>query len=294
MKNYSEFCKEQAEKLFAIIDQHDGLMEWRKTWKVDVSEGLPRGVGGVYQGMNIWALLNAQLKSGFHSSLWLTFNQVKQRGGHVLKGERGETVCFFKMQDIEDAEASGVDGGKKRVPVYRQYKVFNLDQTSLASQLDVADVKPVILPETGIMPLLIAVGARVSEFGCRALYRSSTDMIVMPRREYFESEGEYDATLLHELVHWSGHPSRLNRPTLNRKRDDRKARAEEELVAEIGAVFLSAHFGVRGDLVNHASYVADWKKHLDVQAISHAISQASKAFIWLIRHLEGEGIEEAA
>jgi antirestriction protein ArdC len=289
MKNYTEFCNEQAEKLFQLIEQHDGLLQWRKTWQVNGCLSLPKSVHGYYRGINLWKLLLEQVNRGLVSDTWLTFNQIKQQDGHVLKGAKGTHVCFFKLKEIEVDEP--IEGDKQKMAaLFRLYTVFNLDQTSLAGQG--GDKSSPM--QKKLQQLLSILGVNVSEFGNRAYYSPSDDVIVMPRREFFENEQDYDATLLHELVHYSGASTRLDRECAKNYTISDAARAEEELVAEIGSVFLTGYFGISGDLVNHASYVASWKKHLDARAVGRAMSQASKAFSWLVMQLEGQEVEAAA
>src|SRR5438105_144001 len=130
MKNYIEFCNEQTEKLFQIIDQHGGLLKWKKSWQVKGCLGLPKSMNGFYRGLNLWKLLNEQITSGFGSDTWLTFNQVKQAGGHVLKGANGTRICFFKTKEskIEEGDADN----QKTMALFKRYTVFNLNQTSLS------------------------------------------------------------------------------------------------------------------------------------------------------------------
>jgi len=284
MKNYSEFCKEQAEKLLEIIDQHQGLLQWQKTWSVKANGGLPKGVSGFYRGVNIWKLLVEQIGSGYGSAIWLTYNQIKQKNGHVLKGAKGKQVCFFKMMEIEAQKAGGVED-KNSIPLFRTYTVFNLDQTSLAGQ-GIGGVEQ--LPER-LDYLVSLLGVNVSVFGNQPHFQPIEDVIVMPRREYFNSPADHDITLCHELVHWVGHESRLDRSTIRDYGKSDAIRAEEELIAEIGSVLLAGYFGIVGDLLSHASYVSSWKKLLDAKAVGRAIAQASKAFGWLVGHLEGDG-----
>lgn len=286
MKNYAEFCKVQAEKLFEIVDQHEGLLQWKKTWNVKGNGGLPKGVGGFYRGINLWSLLMEQIDGGYGSSIWLTYNQIKQKGGHVLKGAKGEKVCFFKLKEIEAEE---VDEKEKLVPICRVYTVFNQEQTSLKGQG--GDV--VLSSPERIQQLLTMLRVSVSEFGNQPRFQPSEDVIVMPRREFFKTSADYDVTLLHELVHWTGHKSRLDRVTIRDYGKCEAVRAEEELIAEIGSVLLAGYFGIAGDLLNHASYVTSWKKYLDSKAVGRAMTQASKAFGWLVGHFEG-GREAAA
>lgn len=92
--------------------------------------------------------------------------------------------------------------------------------------------------------------------------------------------------MLHELVHWSGAKNRVPRPCFDNYDSDNKARAEEELIAEMGSVFLCAHFGVKGELENHASYINHWKQDLNEQQIMSAVNKAAKAFEWIIKDTE--------
>ena len=281
MKNYAEFCKEQADKLFGIIDQYQGLLQWQKTWQVDGNIGLPKGVGGFYRGINLWKLLLDQTSSGYGSSIWLTFNQIKQQGACVLKGAKGKQVCFFKLREIESEEVEGVEE-QRMLPMFRLYTVFNLDQTTIAGQGD----KVTASSPRKLQQLLEILNVNISVFGNQPRFQSAGDAIIMPRREFFKTSSDFDVTLLHELVHWSGHHTRLDRQTIKNYGTSDAIRAEEELIAEIGSVFLASYFGIAGDLVNHASYVTSWKKHLDTKAVGRAIAQASKAFGWLVGQLE--------
>ena len=81
---------------------------------------------------------------------------------------------------------------------------------------------------------------------------------------------------LHELTHWTGHPSRLARPLGRRQGID--AYAYEELVAEMGAAFLCAHCGIPGR-TEHASYIDSWLDALrrDKRLIFVAAGTAQKA-----------------
>jgi len=100
----------------------------------------------------------------------------------------------------------------------------------------------------------------------------------MPEAASFNSLDEYYATTLHELVHWSGNESRLDRSFENSKTWGDEAYAAEELVAELGSAFLSAQCGIKGKL-QHAEYLNNWVKVLkqDDKAIFRAASKAREA-----------------
>tara|TARA_A100001015_G_C14704563_1_gene599638 strand:+ start:128 stop:667 length:540 start_codon:yes stop_codon:yes gene_type:complete len=156
---------------------------------------------------------------------------------------------------------------------------FNVDQTTL---------DPVVYPAQefkveAIDELLEAKQVQASHFGNVACYRPGSDTIILPKPRTFSSQYNYYATLLHELTHWMGGKQEPTpRACFDRYTDDVKAQAQEELVAEIGSVLLTVHFGLRGELENHASYVQSLKEHLTPAQIMRATPQAAKAFEWLI------------
>jgi antirestriction protein ArdC len=121
--------------------------------------------------------------------------------------------------------------------------------------------------------------------GDRAYYSPSEDLIVLPKRDNFESLRHYYATSLHEHVHYTGHPSRLNRDLTGRFGS--QSYAGEELVAELGAAFLCAKLEIQGEL-RHAGYIASWLRLLedDSRATFTAASAAKKAADYLASYSE--------
>jgi antirestriction protein ArdC len=129
---------------------------------------------------------------------------------------------------------------------------------------------------------LEAVPADVRHGGPHAFHFPFKDYIQLPHPEHFTSVDKYHATRLHETVHWTGHESRLNRKFGERFGDD--AYAFEELIAELGGAFLSAHLGIATEL-HHADYIASWLKLLKDhnRAIVSAAAHASAAAEYLIK-----------
>ncbi|GAL09416.1 antirestriction protein [Vibrio astriarenae] len=99
----------------------------------------------------------------------------------------------------------------------------------------------------------------------------------MPAKRAFHNTTDYYSTLFHELTHATGHESRLNRNIQNRFGS--KDYAFEELVAELGAAFVMAQFGMTGEHFQHESYLSNWLDKLkgDKKFIFQAASMASKA-----------------
>ena len=133
-----------------------------------------------------------------------------------------------------------------------------------------------------VAELLIATsGAEIRHGGSKAFYTPDNDYIQLPPRATFAHASGYYATTLHELVHWTGHRSRLDRRLGGRFGDE--AYAAEELIAELGSAFLCAHCRVEGQL-QHASYVSNWLRVLraDKRAIFVAGTKAQNAADFLL------------
>lgn len=261
---------------------------WSPDWLVSPAAMPLRANGTPYRGVNHLCLsLTAQFRS-FANPRWLTFKQALNAGGAVRKGERGATVIFYQSRSADTAQtdADGDDGEAStgRGAVLRAYTVFNADQ---CDGLGVEFAPPPPVQSAFDMgerdhvteSLLLACGATVhNDGGQRAFYNIGSDSIHLPAFSSFKSVDGYLATLAHELVHWTGHQSRLDR--FVKLNSDRHAVAREELVAEIGAAFICSSLGVAGGhFESHAAYVKHWIALLqnDERAIFRAAAQAQCA-----------------
>ena len=97
-----------------------------------------------------------------------------------------------------------------------------------------------------------------SEHEYRAYYRPGTDSVHMPARSRFVDAPHYYSTLFHELIHASGHKSRLNRNFGAGFGDE--LYSKEELIAEMGAAFLCAIAGIANEHTdrNTTAYIQNW------------------------------------
>lgn len=278
----------KADAYQVITDRIIGLLEkgvvpWQKPWQG--GELVPRNLASKreYRGVNVF-LLHAMM---YESPFWLTFNQAKELGGHVKKGERACPVVFWKWLDVDAPQESS---GKKTVPFLRYYSVFNVGQCE--------DIPPDKIPSLGERqrehsPIaeaerIVAVMPKRPEIrhgGGRACYVPSVDRVDMPKPESFLSEQDYYSVLFHELTHATGHESRLNRKGVGTPDGEWSAfgstpYAREELVAEMGAAFLAGHAGIVERTINNsAAYVQSWLQRLkeDSRLIVQAAAQAQKA-----------------
>ena len=98
--------------------------------------------------------------------------------------------------------------------------------------------------------------------------------------------------LLHELTHWTGHTSRLDRKAEKNKR----GYAFEELIAELGCYYASVRLGCPNEAENHTSYLDSWISALqnDVKYLWDAASRAEKAANWLIDEAHKKAEKQAA
>ena len=159
----------------------------------------------------------------------------------------------------------------------RAYTVFNIEQCEGVEKVKAGEI-PVPVEPDHVIGWCQSVGANIRHGGNRACFVPSHDLIQLPRPEQFHTPDSYHATALHELTHWTGHKSRLDRKF--GKRFGNESYAFEELCAEMGSAFLCASIGIENaPLEDHASYLESWLKILkkDSKAIFAAASQAQKA-----------------
>lgn len=268
-----------------ITELEKGAVPWIRPWTGE-ADPIPRNAltQRPYRGINTVLLgLEAQCQ-GYGTQQWLTYRQAQQLGGQVRKGEHSTLIIYYETKLVEKAAdeplADGSEPEKRFIPLIRVFNVFNLDQIDgLPAQEPVfgSDWNPCEKAEQ----IIDASGALIRHSGFRAFYSPPNDLIYLPLKSAFHDEAGYYATALHELTHWSGHTSRLGRKL--GRRFGESAYAMEELVAEMGAAFLSAHCHLEGRL-QHASYIARWLEVLqrDKRAIFVAAAQAQKATDFLL------------
>ena len=219
---------------------------------------------------------------GWPTPRFLTYQQAIEAGGNVRKGEHGTKVVFVKQLQIEDEDNAEAD--TRLIPMLREYSVFNVAQCDdLPDSIKAGRPMRVRNPDTRDAladEFLRSTGADIREGSGEAYFVPSQDFISMPAFEAFKGTDHFYNVAFHELTHWTGHKSRLDRDL--RHRFGERAYAAEELVAELGAAFLCAEFGFDGD-VRNAGYIATWIELLksDKRAFFTACSKASKAADYL-------------
>lgn len=257
-----------------------GSLPWKRPWKSSSVSGLPANPSTKreYSGTNILSLWVEQAVFGYETGLWLGFDQARKLGGHVKKDEHGHPVLVYRTGTRTNDE-----GNEEAYRFLSVRLVFNLDQCAGLDSLRPVYEKHEWDPLERVESLIQKTGATIEYGGDRAFYLPKPDKIRLPDRDRFANAKDFSATALHELTHWTGHESRLNRKFGQKFGED--AYAFEELIAEIGCAMTMARIGLSGEVVNHASYLDHWLKVLRQKPsyLFTAASAASKASDWLVQ-----------
>ena len=295
----SEYRKAVTERLIGMLES--GTAPWQKPWDAGIAAmNRPHNFNGrPYHGVNALMLWCTAIDKGYEDPRWLTFKQVNKLGGHVNKGEKAQIVEYWQWEkEVENPET----GEKEKVPlehpkVYRA-AVFNADQCTGLPKLRRQAQKwsPVERAEN----IIAANGVPVTHnTDGSAFYSPGGDFICLPPRESFATVDAYYSTLLHEVGHSTGHPTRLNREFGGQFGSEGYAR--EELRAELASTFLCGELGIAttGSDEQHAAYVKSWVSALknDYNEIFRAAADAEKICKYLYERekeylqLKEQGIE---
>ncbi len=267
-----------TDRIVAQLEQ--GVLPWKKDWST-AGTSIPMNAitERPYSGINILLFWSAAEK-GYAKPRYLTFKQALEAGGNVRKGERGEKIYFYKQLQVTDKAS----GDERSIPMLRDYTVFNVAQCDnlperIANGVYVAP-RNLDQRETDADDFIKTTGADFREGAGSPCYVPSKDFISLPPFGSFNSQQAFYATSFHELTHWTGAKTRLDRELSTRFGSH--GYALEELVAELGAAFLCAEFGF--DVVSRsAAYLDHWISacKANSRAIFTAASQASKAADYL-------------
>jgi antirestriction protein ArdC len=276
-----------------LAAMENGIIPWRKPFNTSFSPiPINFSTGKVYRGINVFLLNLACLQYGYPKNSWLTFNQAKQMGGNVKKGQSSESILFWKSLIVNEKNLSQKDElskVKNEVYIARIYNVFNIDQCEgIDKDSEILSVTPGFGSCDDVYANYPEVRPEVN-LGLKAMYIPILDQIRIPGVSDFHSTSEYYATLFHELVHSTGHTSRLNREGIaEAKRSDEIRYSKEELIAEMGASFLCAFAGIESsDLTNNsAAYLQSWLQVFkqDKTMVVKAASQAQKAVDFIFNY----------
>jgi antirestriction protein ArdC len=261
-----------------VSELEKGVKPWVRPWDPERAGGPQAPFNPVtnkrYHGINVLILgMDARaFQSG--DPRWMTYQQASEKQWQVRKGEKSSTIFFSKPIEIEDEKD---EDSKKTIRLLKHYAVFHASQIDgiPAYRAPTVEDAPWKRPEAADI-IMKNSEAVIRTGGDRAFYSPRTDHIQLPPEHAFRGPPEFAATALHELGHWTGHPSRLNRDM--RHRFGSAAYAMEELRAELASAFVAAELGIPTEVPQHASYISQWIKPLkdDKREIFRAAADAQK------------------
>jgi antirestriction protein ArdC len=274
-----------------LADLEKGELTWLKPWQGGtmgsrIARPL-RSTGEAYQGINVLLLWTAALEQGFSASTWMTFKQAHDLGAHIKKGEKGSLVVYANTLTKTETNAETGEEETHSIPFMKGYTVFNVEQidglpdrfTTLPAQSPVNSNER----DAALDAFFHNTGVTIREGGDLAAYSEALDLIRMPPMQAFKDRENFYATLGHEAVHSTKHPTRLNRDCGGIKFGD-EGYAKEELVAELGAAFLCADLDITPETrEDHAAYIGSWLTALknDKRFIFSAAAHAQRAVDYL-------------
>jgi antirestriction protein ArdC len=279
-----------------ILDQlKRGVRPWIQPWSETsaLNVAVNASTGNAYRGIN--RLLLYQVHGQHAQPRFMTIKQADKLGGRVREGEHGYMVVY-----VGDATRKP-ESPAEEPETYRFLKystVFNVSQIiGLPDRITALPAGPnKDQRDRQLQEFIDLVGARVEErvTANEAFYSPSRDLIVTPAFQTFVSLLSYQLVLFHELIHWTGHASRLDRFAKLVQRFDTRADTVEELVAELGAAFLCAEFSIDG-VAQAATYVERYVDLLtdDPRAIFTAASKAQEAVDFLRQRLLADSMADA-
>lgn len=264
-----------------IIEQlEQGTVPWRRPW---IGGGIPTNLISKrpYRGLNV-ILLSMY---GYEHNLFLTSKQLKELGGSIKPEEKPHLVVYWNY--IEKETDDDEEKEKKKKPMLRYYTVFNISQCDNIPVDMIPTVSRVIQPDATCKLIVNGMPEkpRIQHKEQQAYYNPLKDYINMPKQHSFESDDAYYSILFHELVHSTGHHSRLNRKDIIQMSEfGSEPYSHEELVAEIGACYLQSYGGIATQFEQSAAYIKGW---LDVfkgdrRFIFSASTAAQKAVDYIL------------
>jgi len=231
-------------------------------------------------------------RKGYYLNRWMTFLQANELSARIKKGSKSDVIAFTsalyvddKAKNVTKQAESMLSAGIalprswKKISFLKGYNVFNVadidglpDAYTTPEEKTEKEISRIEQAEK----LINATGANLQETATnRAYYMPQADIIKIPKGWQFENSESFYATLFHELGHWTGHASRLNRK-LSAKQEEY---AFEELVAELTAAYCCAKLNIESPITQNAAYLKSWLSGLgdDMKFFTIAAGQAQKA-----------------
>lgn len=303
-QKYSDMVNQRRNEMIDVVLSYmeQNPTEWQSGWQkfgcpINATSSKP------YRGINLLFLTVVSMARKYTDNRWVTFNQAKQLGASVKKGEKAVPVLYYSIYDentkkdfdpatvADMTQEERIEYEKKYVRAYTKfYQVFNAEQCvnmpeRVVKAMDEAERQR----QNELVERIIANSAApvLYDGGDSAYYSLSTDDIHLPLIEQFNTMQDYYATALHEIGHSTGHQSRLNRDMSGSFGSEKYAL--EELRAELSSMFLQMENGIELEgrhIQNHSAYLTSWLKVAkdNKTAFTSAVKDAMKIADYINDH----------
>lgn len=265
--------------------------------------------GNPYNGVNAFNLLFFSLANGFDLEYFLTINQLKNIGNADFKGQKTTAIKFFKdyyqdlrnkknkISKLEFTELTEVEKKNFEYRVIINHSnvlnlqqlnnledlnfTFNSEESRRNKNLELIEKAEIFISDLKENKGLELYSTKVNN----AKYSVTKDRIIVPLYDDFKNESHYYNTFFHELIHWSGSESRLNR--FHKNGGNNFNYNFEEFIAEIGSILLMIHFKVESNIYNSIAYIKmylkNYKEEDKVNVLRDAFKEAEKAVDFLTK-----------
>ncbi len=287
-----QFNETIQEKILSQMKKYG--TNWLQGYKNDLITGRSHNkfTGTQYRGINAWLLYFSSLNNGYETKEYGTAKNWMSLGHNIKKGEKGHHILFQQWKEKESKEHTDDDGNPlvDMYCIYKNYVVFNADQVDgyEVKKPDEDALKSENERLQDVDAYVFNTGAKIIYGSDGGFYSPSRDEIHMPNIDNYVGTDTSNAiesfygTQLHELAHWTGHESRLNRKITNRF--GTTDYAYEELVAECSSALLSGALGISSEpRPDHAKYLNSWMTAIkdNPKVIITAFGKASKVVDYL-------------
>ena len=245
---------EFSENIIKSIEKLNGeSFPWVKPWTTIDTHFRNAFTNRNYRGL--YNILTCSVND-FSDPRYVTFAQVRKAGGKVIAGSKATRLLAWNFIKKTDTE-----GKEKTIPFSKIHCVFNVEQVEGIEFPEIdKDVFNDSLKENEIIVKLFDdLGVSCKKIKSNSAgYTPSTDVISIPDVRQFDKTESWAGTCLHELIHWTA--KRVNHEVKGYS-SDIDVRAHEELVAEIGSMFLCMRLNIDGYMdKNNLVYIENWKK----------------------------------
>lgn len=209
-------------------------------------------------------------------------------------------VYWNNPEKKERQEDTPENSTEKKRGFLKTYTVFNIAQCeNIPEKYLPKNRETTVLPNCELIVKAMPNCPKIQHKEAKAYYEVVEDLVNMPKKKSFKTDAGYYSTLFHELVHSTGHDSRLARVgVVEMSEFGDELYSKEELVAEIGTCYLLAFAGIVGEFKNSAAYIQGWLSKLqnDKRLIFIAAREAQRAVDYILDLVpeKDEAVQDAA